>query len=113
LASSDQFVLAVRLAEGFSMAARDIEYVELHTSDKQSAVDYLVLSLGFMQVAESAGKDKNSALLRQGTVQLLVTASPGTRKFLDAHGDGVADIALTCDNVVATRDAAVAAGVAE
>jgi 4-hydroxymandelate synthase len=92
------------------MAARDIEYVELYTGDKQSAVDYFTLSLGFTQVAESAGYCGASALLRQGGVQLLVTAGPETEKFLDVHGDGIADIAFTCDDVAATRDAAVAAG---
>ncbi len=92
------------------MAAREIEYVELYTADEQSAIDYFVLSLGFAEVAESADYDKNSVLLRQGTAQLLVSTGPGTRAFLDAHGDGIADIALACDDVAASRDAAVAAG---
>ncbi len=92
------------------MAARDIGYVELYTGDKRSAVDYFVSSLGFTLVAESADYDKNSALLRQGKVHVLVTAGPATGEFLDAHGDGIADIAVTCDDVAATRDAAVAAG---
>lgn len=92
------------------MAAWDVEYVELYVSDKRSSVDYLTLSLGFTQVAESVDHDRNSALLRQGLVQLIVTAGPGTREFLDAHGDGVFDIALACDDVDAARDAAAAAG---
>src|ERR1035441_3319452 len=111
LAPDDQFILCYPPCRRVSMAARDIEYVELYTSDKRSAVDYLTLSLGFTQVAESRDHDKNSALLRQGKVQLLVTAGPGTLEFLDAHGDGVADIALTCDDVASARDAAVAAGI--
>jgi 4-hydroxymandelate synthase len=92
------------------MAARDIEYVELYAHSKQSMIDYFALSFGFTLVAESAGYGKNSALLRQGKVQLVVTEGPATHEFLDAHGDGVADIALTCDDVAATCDAAVAAG---
>jgi 4-hydroxymandelate synthase len=92
------------------MAVREIEYVELYVSDKQPAVDYLASSLGFAQIAASAEDGRDSVLLRQGTVQLLVTAGPATREFLDAHGDGIADIAFTCDDVAATRDAAVAAG---
>jgi 4-hydroxymandelate synthase len=91
-------------------AARDIEYVELYASDARSVVGYFVHSLGFTQVARSAGDSTQSALLRQGTVQLLVTSGPGTRQFLDARGDGVADIALSCDDVAAVRAAAVAAG---
>jgi 4-hydroxymandelate synthase len=92
------------------VAVRAIEYVELYTSNRQSAVDYLVSSLGFTQMAESANDDKSSALLRQGEVQLLVTSGPGTRRFLEVHGDGIADIALTCDDVSITLNAATAAG---
>jgi 4-hydroxymandelate synthase len=92
------------------VTAQDIEYVELYTSNRQSAVDYFVSSLGFVQVAESIDSDTNSALLRQADVQLLVTTGPGTHEFLDEHGDGVVDIALTCDDPMTARDAAVAAG---
>jgi 4-hydroxyphenylpyruvate dioxygenase-like putative hemolysin len=92
------------------MAVEDIEYVELYTSNRQSAVEYFVSSLGFAQVAESVDSDTSSALLRQAGVQLMVTTGPGTHEFLDAHGDGVVDIALTCDDPAAARDAAVAAG---
>jgi 4-hydroxymandelate synthase len=95
------------------VTALEIEYVELYSSDMQPVVDYFTLSAGFTQVAESADSGQNSVLLRQGSVQLLVTAGPGTEKFLDAHGDGIADIALTCDDVRKTRDAAVAAGASE
>lgn len=94
------------------MVARDIEYVELYASDKQSVVRYYVHSLGFTMVAESADDSKASTLLRQGTLQLIVSAGPATREFTDAHGDGIADIALTCDDVVAAGQAAAAAGAA-
>jgi hypothetical protein len=43
------------------MTARDIEYVELHTADKQSAVDYFEFSLGFTGIAESATSAKDPA----------------------------------------------------
>jgi 4-hydroxymandelate synthase len=45
-------------------------------------------------------------------VRLVVTGGPLTRAFLDAHGDGIADIAFSCDDVPGTRDAALAAGAA-
>lgn len=93
------------------MAALDIEYVELYVADKQSTTDYFVSALGFTLVAESAGDGKHSVLLRQGKAQLLITAGPETQEFLGAHGDGVADIAVTCDDVAATRNAAAVAGV--
>jgi 4-hydroxymandelate synthase len=74
------------------MAALDIEYVELHTSDMASVVDYFVSSLGVTPASESAGDSTDSVLLRQGVAQIVVTTDPGTWKFLDIHGDGVADI---------------------
>jgi 4-hydroxymandelate synthase len=105
------FVLAT--LKGFAMTAREIEYIELYSSDMQPTVDYFTLSVGFTQVAQAFDFGQNSVLLRQGRVQLLVTAGSETEKFLDAHGDGIADIALTCDDIRKTRDAAVAAGASE
>jgi 4-hydroxymandelate synthase len=92
------------------MPAHDIAYIELYTGDQESAVDYFVSSFGFRAVAESGDPVKHSMLLRQGTVRLVVTEGSSTRDFLDAHGDGIADIAFSCDNVTETRDAALAAG---
>lgn len=94
------------------MTAQDIEYVELYTSDERSAVEYFVSSFGFTRVAESGRNRAHSSLLRQGTAQLIITAGQGTEEFLEAHGDGVADIAFACDDVVSARDRAVAAGAA-
>lgn len=96
--------------ETVSMAAQEIEYVELYTTDQSAVLDYYVGSLGFTRVAMSARSAKNSVLLRQGKVQLIVTSGPGTGQFLDEHGDGIADIALNCDDVAAVADAAVLAG---
>ncbi|MGW2051069.1 4-hydroxyphenylpyruvate dioxygenase [Streptomyces sp. NPDC001858] len=92
------------------MAVHDVAYVELYTSNKKSVVDYFVSSMGFTYAAEAVGVDRSSALLRQGTVQLVVTTGPVTWKFLRSHGDGIADIALTCDDVEESRQRAVAAG---
>ena len=91
------------------MAVHDIAYVELFTRDKVSAVDYLVSAMGFTRVADSVEYDRSSVLLRQGEVQVVVTSGRGIWKFLDEHGDGVADLALTCDDVEATAKAATAA----
>jgi 4-hydroxymandelate synthase len=92
------------------MAAQDIEYIELYTSDERSVVEYFVSSFGFTRTAESIGDVSHSSLLRQGTVQLVVTAGTGTEAFLEAHGDGIADIAFACDDVALERDKAVAEG---
>ncbi|GAA3627089.1 4-hydroxyphenylpyruvate dioxygenase [Nonomuraea rosea] len=93
------------------MAVQDISYVELFTRDKISAVDYFVTAMGFTRVADSVEVDRSSVLLRQGDVQLVVTSGRGIWKFLDDHGDGIADIAMTCDDVAQAGAAADAAGV--
>jgi 4-hydroxymandelate synthase len=95
------------------MVAQGIEYVELYTSDQRAALDYYIGSLGFTQVAKSVVDLKSSVLLRQGTVQVIVTAGLGTTAFLEAHGDGIADIGLICEDPTAAANAAVAAGASE
>lgn len=92
------------------MAAQDIEYVELYVADERAAVGYFVSSFGFTRIAESCGDGAHSTLLRQGSAQLVVTAGRGTEEFLEAHGDGVADIAFACDDADQTRDRALSAG---
>lgn len=92
------------------MAVRDMAYVELFTSDERVTVDYFVSAMGFSREAKSTDHDRSSVLLRQGEVRLVVSSGPATWKFLDAHGDGIADLAMTCDDVARTRDEAVAAG---
>jgi 4-hydroxymandelate synthase len=92
------------------MPAQDIEYVELYTDDDRSVVEYFVSSFGFTCTAESIGNGSHSFLLRQGAVQLVITSGKGTEEFLEAHGDGVANIAFACDDVAADRDTAVANG---
>jgi len=92
------------------VAAQGIEYIELYTSDERSVVEYFVSSFGFTRIAECDGYGSHSTLLCQEAVQLIVTAGPATGEFLGAHGDGIADIAFTCDDVAETRDKALAAG---
>jgi 4-hydroxymandelate synthase len=92
------------------MAARRVEYVELYVADKKRVVDYFETSMGFDLVAESTDQGNSSALLRQAEVQLVVTEGPQTSEFLSKHGDGVADVALACDDVDEIREAARAAG---
>jgi 4-hydroxymandelate synthase len=92
------------------MPAQDIAYVELYTGDHGCALDYFVSSLGFTRVAEFDGSARHSVLLQQNGVRLVVTEGSSTLAFLDGHGDGIADIAFSCDDVARTRDAALAAG---
>lgn len=92
------------------MGAQDVEYVELYASDEQSAVAYFVSSFGFALVAESAADGSRTSLLRHGSVQLAVTTGRETETFLEAHGDGIADVAFGCDDVEESFRRAVAAG---
>lgn len=93
-----------------TMPGTDIAYIELYTSNKKAVVDYFVTAMGFVRTADTVNVDSSSALLRQGSVQLLVTTGPATWGFLDAHGDGIADIAFACDDVDEAVRTAVAAG---
>jgi 4-hydroxymandelate synthase len=95
------------------VTAQDIEYTELYASDERSAVEYFVSSFGFTRIAESSEAGAHSSLLRQGSAQLVVTSGRGTEEFLEAHGDGVADIAFACDDIDVTRDMALATGASE
>ncbi|SDT44150.1 4-hydroxyphenylpyruvate dioxygenase [Streptomyces sp. TLI_053] len=92
------------------MGVRDIEYVELYTSEPKPALDYFVEAMGFTPVAESAERGADSTALRCGGVRIVVTSGRGTEAFLDAHGDGIADVALGTDDVDATYRAALDAG---
>lgn len=92
------------------MAVHDIGYVELYTRDTVAAVDYFVSAMGFTRVADSVEPERSSVLLQQGGVRLVVTSGRGIVRFLEQHGDGIADIALTCDDVAATAAAAASAG---
>ncbi|WP_051767569.1 VOC family protein [Streptomyces sp. NRRL S-37] len=92
------------------MAVRDVSHVELYTRDKIATVDFFVSTMGFTRVADSVAVDRSSVLLRQGDAQLVVTSGWGTGEWLSKYGDGVADIAVTCDDVAETARAALAAG---
>ncbi|EKX61152.1 4-hydroxyphenylpyruvate dioxygenase [Streptomyces ipomoeae] len=94
------------------MTVHGIAYLDLYTQDRASTIDYFA-GLGFARVAESQDDDRRSTLLRQGDLRLVVTSGPAVRDFLDKHGDGVADIALTCDDAPAAVKRAVAAGAAD
>ncbi|MGJ5894014.1 4-hydroxyphenylpyruvate dioxygenase [Streptomyces sp. V2] len=91
------------------MTVHGIAYLDLYTQDRASTIDYFT-GLGFARVAESEDAGRSSTLLLQGGLRLAVTSGPAVRDFLDRHGDGVADIALTCDDVPAAVERAVAAG---
>jgi 4-hydroxymandelate synthase len=95
------------------MAVRDIAYVDLYTKDERAVIDLFVESMGFTQIGDYVEPNRSSVLLRQGEARIAVTSGPATWKFLDQHGDGIAEIAMVCDDVDATRRAALAVGAAD
>lgn len=92
------------------MGARDIEYVELYTSDLNATVGHYAGAFGFVPVARAAGPGHESVLLRQSGVQIVVTGGASTEGYLEVHGDGIADIAFACEDAERTHAAARTAG---
>ncbi|MET8691591.1 VOC family protein [Streptomyces bauhiniae] len=88
------------------MAMRGVSHVELFVRDKVSTVRHLVSSLGFTHVADCVEVDRSSALLRCGDVQVVATSGWATRAFIARNGEGVAGVAVTCDDVPAAARAA-------
>ncbi|MFG2168870.1 4-hydroxyphenylpyruvate dioxygenase [Micromonospora chersina] len=93
-----------------AVPAKRIGYVELYVGDLNSSLDYFIDALGFVETARTVGAGIESVRLAQGSFRLRVSTGPATAAFVDGHGDGIADIALVCDDVAATRDQAVSAG---
>lgn len=92
------------------MAVLDIEYVEYFTSEAAAAAEYFTELFGFTPVARNTTAATESLLLAQGTVRLVLTSGRATDEFLAVHGDGVADIALSCDDPERTLHTAATAG---
>ncbi|MEV7169065.1 4-hydroxyphenylpyruvate dioxygenase [Streptomyces sp. NPDC093224] len=91
-----------------------IAHVESYVADLASAAAELTDRYGFRAVARAASDEAESLLLRQGRISLVLTRAlsphhPGARYVL-AHGDGVADIALSVPDVSAVFDEAVSRG---
>src|SRR3989442_15274300 len=84
-----------------------IDYVELYVGNAKQAAFFYQNAFGFQPVAysgpETGVKDKVSYLLQQSDIRLLLTTGlvpdhPASR-FVQTHGDGVADIAMRVQNV--------------
>ncbi|MEU4108875.1 VOC family protein [Streptomyces sp. NPDC027717] len=91
------------------MAMRGVSHVELFVRDKVSTVRHMV-SLGFTHVADCVEVDRSSALLSRGDVQVVTTSGWATRAFIARNGEGVAGVAVTCDDVPAAARGARALG---
>ncbi|MDQ0937555.1 4-hydroxyphenylpyruvate dioxygenase [Streptomyces turgidiscabies] len=95
-----------------------IAYAELYVTDDRDASGFLIDSLGFVPLAvagpATGTHDRRSTVLRSGGVTLVVTQAlqPGTAvaQYVERHGDSIADLAFSCDDVQSCFDRAVLAG---
>ncbi|MFD8826288.1 4-hydroxyphenylpyruvate dioxygenase [Streptomyces sp. NPDC059605] len=94
-----------------------LAHVEFHVGDAARSADAL-RGLGFETVAETGGTrgrdDRHSIAMRQGEAVVVLTQALAddhpAAAFVEAHGDGVADIALHTTDVRALFRRAVDAG---
>ena len=98
------------------MTAQDfrIDYVEMYVGNLEEAALGWVDRYGFTVAATDRSADHRSTTLRQGAITLVLTQPMSDRHpgatYLDSHGDGVADIALSTPDVAAAFTSAVRAG---
>jgi 4-hydroxymandelate synthase len=94
----------------------DLDYTEIYVGNLDAALGTWCDQYGLEQVAVGGSPDTGfrSVVLRCGGTTLVLTEaiSPNHRaaRYVEAHGDGVADIALRTDNVTRAYEAIVAAG---
>lgn len=91
------------------MSIRAIAQAEFHVEDVDKAADHLVTGYGF-RVDEIHPGPRSGALLVHGGVRLALTRPRDGSDFLARHGDGVAGIAVACDDPQAEFARARAAG---
>jgi 4-hydroxyphenylpyruvate dioxygenase len=94
------------------------DYVELYVGNCKQAAHYYQTAFGFQPLAhaglETGLKDRESYVLQQGKIRLVLT-SPlrgGTdiSRHIDLHGDGVKVVALWVDDAVAAFNETVSRG---
>ncbi|MFF2330054.1 MULTISPECIES: 4-hydroxyphenylpyruvate dioxygenase [unclassified Streptomyces] len=94
----------------------ELDYIEMYVSDLDVAAAEWIERYTFTRVATAGSAEQGfrSAELRQGNISLVLTegTAPGhpAAVYVDAHGDGVADIALRCADVRTAFAAAVRRG---
>ncbi|QHF97224.1 4-hydroxyphenylpyruvate dioxygenase [Streptomyces sp. NHF165] len=96
--------------------ALELDYVEMYVGDLDAATADWTGRYAFTRVAASGSAQQGfrSVQLRQGDISLVLTegTAPGhpAAGYVEAHGDGVADIALRCADVRTAFAAAVRRG---
>jgi 4-hydroxymandelate synthase len=99
------------------MSILGIEHVEFYVRDLPAAAAPLCRDYGFTAAGPpdraergGGGGGARSVRLRQGTIELVLTAGDPAAGYLSRHGDGVASIAFRTDDVAKAFDQAVAGG---
>lgn len=91
-----------------------IDYVEMYVGNLDVAALGWVDKYGFTVAGTERSADHRRISLRQGPITLLLTEPTSDRHpgaaYLQTHGDGVADIALSTPDVAAAFETAVRAG---
>ncbi|GAA2642757.1 4-hydroxyphenylpyruvate dioxygenase [Streptomyces vastus] len=92
-----------------------LSHVHLYVGDACQASYYYRKAFGFRPIAESpSGRQTHTVLLAQGRIRLMLSsttdASDAVARYVAAHGDGVADIAIAVPDVVQAFRTAVANG---
>ena len=91
------------------MAVSTVDHIEFHVADARASAAELCDGFGFTE----AGRSDGSVRLRQGDIAFVLTeAAPGhpAERYVQRHGDGVAVIALGCDDADEAYTRAVACG---
>ncbi|MGW2420910.1 4-hydroxyphenylpyruvate dioxygenase [Streptomyces sp. NPDC001709] len=92
-----------------------LSHVHMYVGDACQAAYYYCKAFGFRSIAESnPARQPYSILLAQGRIRLLLTsttdAADPVARYVAAHGDGVADIAIEVPDVAQAYRTAVANG---
>lgn len=92
----------------------EIDYVEMYVGNLEEVAFVWVDKYAFAVAGTSRSEDHRSVTLRQGPITLVLTEPTSDRHpgaaYLQTHGDGVADIALSTSDVAAAFETAVRAG---
>lgn len=96
----------------------DTDHVEFYVADADASAAELAECYGFEVLGTLGGRepwqDSYTVAVRQGDITLLMTQGVGDRhpagRYVDLHGDGVANIALRADDAAAAFAEAVRAG---
>lgn len=91
-----------------------IDHVEIYVGNLESAAFGWMDEYDFAVATTDRSVDHRSVTLRQGPIRLVLTEPTSDRHpgaaYLQTHGDGVADIALSTSDVAAAFEAAVRGG---